>query len=33
VTLLGIPFSLTMRLRPGEAAAPEMTAAAAAAAG
>jgi EmrB/QacA subfamily drug resistance transporter len=33
VTLLGIPFSLTMRRRPGEAAAPEMTAAAAVAAG
>jgi hypothetical protein len=33
VTLLGIPFSLTMRRRPGEAASPEMVAAAAAAAG
>jgi EmrB/QacA subfamily drug resistance transporter len=33
VTLLGIPFSLTMRRRPGEAASPEMAAAAAAAAG
>ena len=30
VTLLGIPFSLTMRRRPGEAASPEMVAAAAA---
>jgi hypothetical protein len=33
VTLLGIPFSLTMRRRPGEAASPQMAAAAAAAAG
>jgi EmrB/QacA subfamily drug resistance transporter len=33
VTLLGIPFSLTMRRRPGEAVSPEMAAAAAAAAG
>jgi EmrB/QacA subfamily drug resistance transporter len=33
VTLLGIPFSLTMRRRPGEAASPEMAAAAAAPAG